>query len=343
MKIDLNARGHTVEHIATLLALGNSDYRSVLPFNSALPTGQLMALANDTAFDGANVNVALTERIMGAVDRGLAATLTSLVPDVPSPDRFNYLSFNEAGQYADVSGVKQQKNRTGEFAKVEVTGTDTDARLFNKGLQILIPNSEGGNNSMIQERYAAFLVALLDRAEIIEVINALDAASSAYATKTWSSGTSVTPDADLAGLVVNSGDLRGVDANRVAIGSGDWLLRLGACQRNANPGVSTAALMTPEQVAAMLDIDTITRVKARKGTLAATAKSKVLSGAAYAYQASPTAVKEDGSNILRFVGTEGTQVVTENIVSSDCTRIVVKRKSNIITVNSVGVVKLTIN
>jgi hypothetical protein len=333
-----------VQQVAGLLALGN-DWATILPENTAAPKGKLMAFGNDSQFEGTNINTALTEKVFGFRDKeDIAGILDRIAPPVPSPFKFNYMAYTEATQFADLSANDGDlKPRGGEFGLVKFTGTNTDARLYHKGLQIVIDDSEGGNNAAVQERYASWLKQIIMRAELIRSIAALDtAAGNAVATKTWSSGTTVTPDVDIATLADLSGTARGIDANRILIGSGDWLLRFGACQRNANPGVSGAALMSPAQMAALLGLDDIIVTKVRKQT-AENTKAKVATGYVYAYYAEGTAVAEDASNLKRFVDMTGPQVIVERLGSRLATRIAVFHQSNILATNSVGVKRYAIN
>ena len=309
-------------------------------------SGRIYSLANDSAFAGATPDTAMTEFVAGMSDpENLLETLGRIVPNVPSPLRFNYLKYNEIGQYTDMSGgdtnstLQTNRPRGGEFANMKFDGVNTHDRLYNRGLQITIDDDEGGNDPAVQQRYTQWLWNIVYRAEIIFALNLINANAASQGTITWQTGTTATPDTDMATLVNKSGDLRGLDANKVILGSGDWLYRMGACQRNISPGVSNAALLTPEQVASVLGIDDIVRVKTRKQTAPA-AKAKLLTGTVYAYMTSQVAVKEDPSNIKRFVGMEGDQVYVEKLIKR--TRIAVSIYSNTAITNSLGIAAYTI-
>ncbi len=334
-----------------LLGLDNdaTDFFKSGTANSA--SGSIMALANDSTFSGANINVALTERIFGITDpTNLEQLINNIVPAVPVADsvskKFNFLSYTEKGQFTDYSvGDRDLRPRDGEFALVKFDGTDTDSRLYNKGLQIIIDDDAGGEDPIVQERYALFLRNLILRAELVRAVKVIDdnattaTAIGSSGTVTWSSGTSATPDTDLANLINASGNARGVDANRVLIGQGDWLNRMGACQRSTNLGVAQTAMWTPEQVASALGLDSLVRTKLRKQTATST-KAQVVTGYAYAYLASDNAVKEDPSNVKRFVGSSGLQVYTERLIKR--TRIAVSHYSNIVCTNTLGISKIVI-
>jgi hypothetical protein len=129
----------------------------------------------------------------------------------------------------------------------------------------------------------------------------LEANDTAVASENWGpAATKPDPDGSFANIINLGGDARGIDSNVILCGGGAWVKRFMSMGLDTNSGRYGARSLSPDQLAAMLQLDKFLVSKFRYQS-SATAKTKIVADKVYAYYAKPGASKDDPSNVKRFV------------------------------------------
>lgn len=325
----------------------NDQSKLFTPFNGStggILHGSIMA-ANDTNFDAQHLSEPLSDYIVGAPDdEGLLAALEAVAPSIPVGRSFTYRTHNTSDQYqTDSADDADIREIGGNFANAGSNkSTQVDGRTDNKGLIMVLDNDQGGEDPAVQQRAVSNLRNRLLRSDLRRALVGLDANDTNDA-KTWASGTTATPDLDVAVANDTGGDARGVDGNLVVWGKSAWIKRQIGTMNNVSPGMAGLANLSPAQAAAMGGCERGVVLPFRYQSATAT-KTKVLGDAVFIYHAKQGAMPDDPSNIKRFVtNTSGGMFRVYIISELKRTLVVVEHYSRVVITSTLGIRKLTIS
>ncbi len=314
-----------------------------LQIDDGLQAPGLVCAANESRFDAAHLSEPLTAFTVGWRDpENLRALLDFLAPPVRVSRRFEFRRADNAEAF--LSESDDVRSIGSAFKRVEYSGESVNAKTLNKGLTIRVDHDEEVGDDW-QERYTQLLMQRLLRNEVRRAIAALDSQdSSVDKTWTWNSSTNPTPnpDADLRAALAAAAATTGVRPNRVVFGEGAWDLRSNAYYAQQGAGAFHAAGLTPDDLARKVFVEGVRVVGARYA--AAGTKSLVLGNHVYAYYAQDGALKDEPSNIKRFVtpaGGSDFRVYVES--SSKFTDITVEHYSSIVITSPLGIRRLAVS
>lgn len=298
--------------------------------------------ANDANFDETHLSQPLTEYIVSVADpEDLGALLERLAPSVPVGRAFTYRTHTSLEEFqTDDTNDGDIREIGGDFAMVRRTGAQADGRTDNKGLTMVLDNDQGGEIPEVQQRAVANLRQRLFRSELKRLITLLDANDVAESSVNWGpANTSADPDADILGMLENSGDARGIDSNIVLFG-GTWTRRVQSLRRPSSAGAFGTGNFTLDQLADYYGVDRVERLRTRHQSTSS-AKAKILANDVYCYYARPGMTVNDPSNIKRFVTpTPGgpVRVYVEQRLKK--TLVTVEHYSRMVCTSSLGIRKL---
>ncbi|MCL1921987.1 MAG: hypothetical protein FWG50_13105 [Kiritimatiellaeota bacterium] len=311
---------------------------------SALKPGQV-ALANESAFNNAFLSQPLTAYASGqGIAEDLQALLDYLAPQVTTARRFEYEVANDAANLAAEADDSDIRALGGVFKTITYNGQIVQSKTYSKGLTRRFDRDQLEDGSLTREEIVAFLKRRLLVGEIIRA-TALIRANTTEAAKTWSaavSGAWADPDADvmaaLAAISKNS------PPNRLVYGRQTWARRFAAL-RSGDPGKAATALMAPDQLAALLNVESIRSSQEVYFSDAGTSNGIINPKHIYGFNGITGATRFDPSNLKRFVShADGTPFqVFEQEVSSHVIDITVSHYSNIVCPDASGLLWLTIN
>ena len=313
---------------------------SIAPDDGHQQSGVICA-ANENRFEAAQLSEPLTAFTVGWRDpEDLRGLLDFLAPSVRVGRRFEFKRADNAEAF--LSETDDVRAIGSAFKRVDYIGESVNAKTFNKGLTIRIDHDEEVGDDW-QERYVQLLVQRLLRNEIRRAITALDSQDvSDTKTWTWTSGTYPNPDSDLRTALAAAASLCGVRPNRVVFGESAWDLRSTAYYMQATAGAFQAAGQTPDDLAKRIFVDGV-RVMSSRYTNGTT-RDLVLGNNVYAYFAQDGVMKDDPSNIKRFVtpaGGSDFRVYVET--NSKFTDITVEHYSAIVITSTLGIRKLAVS
>jgi len=314
----------------------------MLPIDNGGQAPGVVCAANESRFKSTFFSEPLTAFAVGWKDPSdLDALLEFLAPRVPTGRRFEFKKAVNAEHF--VSETDDIRAIGSAFKRVDFTGTTVNEKTYNKGLTIRVDHDdEVGDNW--QESYVQLLLQRLMRNEVRRAIAALDTADTNVA-KTWtydeSTNKTPNPDLDVRDSLVLAANATGVRPNRIAFGEGAWDLRARAYEPQNNSGANLRANLTPEEVARFLGVDAVQLVSARYQS-SSSAKSKILGDQVYMFYALAGAMKDEPSNIKRFVtpadGGDFRVYVEEEAKWTDIT---VEHYSNVVITSDAGVRRIT--
>ena len=300
--------------------------------------GEILA-ANDANFDATFLSEPLQEYLVGQEDaEDLASVLENLAPSVPVGRAFSYRVAETTQQFqSDSADDADIREINGEFKQVRNTGTQVDARTDNKGLTMVLDEDQGGDDPAVQQRAVVNLRNRLLRSEIRRVITVADANDTAASSVNWgASATTADPDKDILDLLEASGDARGLDSN-VLIFGGTFTRRLTALRSKAFAGAFATGSLNLQELAEYFNVERVVNLRTRFQS-SATAKTKVLTNDVYAWYARRGAMKDDPSNIKRFVTGSDLKVYVEKRLKR--TFVTVEHYSRILCTSTLGIAKL---
>ena len=262
---------------------------------NANPCGVICA-ANESRFTSAHYSEPLTGYTVGWKDpENLDALLQSLFPEIPSGRRFEFKSANNADEWQSESDDSRAIGAA--FKRVDRRGSTVLGKTENRGLTVRVDHDEIDDiEGDWRERYVQWLLRRLTRNRLRRGIALIDAAA-VNANRTW---TGANPDGLLRASLKLGADATGIRPNIVVFGESAWDLRLDVYEPANTPYAARAASMTPEDLARKLMVDRVEVVKARYQSTA-TAKASIVGNAVYAYFAEQGQMKDDPSNVKRFV------------------------------------------
>lgn len=254
--------------------------------------------ANASLMDQAYFNEPLTNYAVGfRDDLDVDASLEFYAPMCQTPRRFSYAVWDNAEEF--LSSDDDERPIGCDFKNLEYTSSKVEAKTANRGLQIYLDMDELDGMPNWEEIYTAKLLRRLKRNSLRRAVNLL-AGTATNVPLTWSAVAGKDPDQDILGELVTASDLIGIRPNRVGFGDTSWTKRLLAHRFQANAGGFASAALTPEQLAAFLQVDGVEVTKSRY-TSSATARTQVLSNLALIFLAEGGMSVDDPSNIKRFV------------------------------------------
>lgn len=320
------------------------DTNSILPlFQYPVDTGNghshgTIVASNDSRFTAGNASVELTQFSQGLVDTAnLEAELNVVAPAVMTGRRFTWRKHDDAADFQTESDDVRAIGAS--FKQVKSTGTEEDARTLNKGLTVILDNDEmiAGD----EERWAGRLTRRLFRNELVRAYAGIIGSVAASAL-VWNGKSN--PDGDAATQLLEGGTERGLASNVVVYGGAAWLYRFLAYSGAERTNGGAKATLTPEQLAMLLQVDTVLVSKAYKQS-SSTAKAAVLGGYMLSFQAQQNASTDDPSNIKRFVSpVEGGGKLRVYVERKDkTTAVTVEHYSKIVITSTKGIRVATIS
>lgn len=307
-----------------------------LPDSHDLVPGAIAA-SNESRFTASHLSEPLTAFAVGWTDpAGLRDLLDFIAPPVPVARRFEFRKADNAEAF--LSETDDIRAIGSSFKRVEYTGTSVNEKTLNKGLTVRVDHDEGIGDDWA-ERYVQMLLQRLLRNEIRRAMAVLDAAATS-ANKTWAD--TQNPDADIREALVAAADASGIRPNRLLFGEGAWDLRASSFYSQTTAGAFHAAGLTPEEAARKFFVDGIRVVSARYQNGAS--KAGIVGDAVYAYYAQDGVMKDEPSNLKRFVtpadGGPFRVFLDEHAKYTD---ISVEHYSNVVATSTLGVRKLAVS
>lgn len=298
--------------------------------------------ANDANLEGFHLSQPLTEFATGAPDvNGLQAFLDMIAPPVPTGMRFSYQVHTEAEERVADSITTIQRPIGGEFPVLRLTGSEANGRLYNLGLTTFVDHDQGGMNQQVQQHHVLNLTNRILRAQVVNAMGLIDAASTDAGSTNWGSSTS-NPDKDLRTDLRTAKLARGTRSSLVLIGDAAWQYRQDAYEQPARTNSGTKAGYTPEQLASALRVRQVVIGEETKRS-SATALTDIVGSATYNFHVDPVATQNDMSNVKQFTmltGAGAMEVFIEFLTKR--VKITVSKYANTIITSSVGIRKRTV-
>lgn len=308
------------------------------PADTGAQTPGTISAANEARFTAGNYSEALTAYTAGWRDgENLRALLDFIAPPVPVARRFEFKkALNSEAFLSETDDVRAVG---APFKRVEYGGETVNEKTLNKGLTVRVDHDDALGDDW-QERHVGRLMQRLLRNEIRRALAALAAVATSEDV-TWDA--SANPDADLRLALSLGTDAGGVRPNRLLFGEGAWDLRAAAYEAQTAPAAGRAAGLLPEELARKLFVDGARVVSARYQETA-TAKAAVLGNTVYLYRAQDGLMKDEPSNIKRFVTpAEGGLFRVYVEPSAKFTDLTVEHYSNVVITSSLGVRALAVS
>lgn len=253
---------------------------------------------NASLIDQAYFSEGLTNYAVGfREDPEVDASLEFYAPMVPVARKFSYAVWDNAEEF--LADDSDERPIGGDFKQVEYTSTKVDAKTANRGLQICVDLDEIGGIPNWEEMYTNKLLRRIKRNSLKRAV-ALISGTATNTAKTWDTTAAKDPDQDVISELVTAGDLTGIRPNRIGYGDTSWSKRLLSHRAQATAGGFASAGMTPEQVAAFMQVDEVQVTKSRY-TASSTARTQIVANLVLMFLAQSGQDTEDPSNIKRFV------------------------------------------
>lgn len=312
------------------------------PGSGLLSPGMIYA-ANDSRFTSSQYNMPLTAYSVGWQDpSGVSALLDSLFPVVEVPMRFSFKKADNGEAF--LSETDDVRAIGSGFKRAEYSGTETESRCYNKGLTVRLDNDEYPADGNWDERFTNWLLQRLARNELRRGMTILDAAAGAAIAKTWNATSN--PDGDVRSALRAAKADGGLRPNVMAWGGAAWDARVNAYEANTtNAAYAVLAAKTPEEVRARLMCDRIAVSESVYTTAAgaAAAKNEIIGLSIYLYYAQQGLMKDDASNLKRFVyPTPAGRYRVYVDQKAKWREITVEHYSNIVATSTLGVRKMAI-
>lgn len=295
-----------------------------------------ICMANESRFNATHYSEPLTAFTVGWQDpENLSALLNFIAPAVTVGRRFEFKKAINAEAF--LSETDDLRATGAGFKRVEYGGESVNEKTLNKGLTIRIDNDDVVGDDW-QERYTQMLLQRLYRNEMRRAISLIDSVAS-NTDRIWNS--SANPDSHLRTALVSATNATGVRPNRILFGEGAWDLRASSYEVQDNAVSMRAAGMSPDELAAKLFVDGVRIVRARYQA-SASSKTAVLGNLVYTYYAEDGQMKDEPSNIKRFVTPADGGLYRVYIEPrTKYTDLTVEHYSNIVITSDVGIGKIT--
>jgi hypothetical protein len=304
------------------------------------PRHDLIALANAASFANTFFSQPLTTYAVGFRDpNNLEAELDYLFPPVQVGRRFEFKKATAADDFmVETDDVREPG---ADFKAVKVNGTIVQSKTLNKGLVTFVDSDEVEDLEMALQQRTGMLLRRIQRNELKRGV-AVYLAAATNANKTWDS--KADPDVDMLTMLDTAGDALGFNPNRLYVGAAAWSKRIQSLRSQDTAGSFASSSMTPEQVAAFLNVDRAFVSRARYATTA-TAKAALMGSYVLAFYAEDGLSQEDPSHGKRFwtpVEGGGKYRVYRQTVSEKLTKVAVEHYSNVVATSTTGLRMLTI-
>jgi len=304
------------------------------------PRHDLIALANAASFANTFYSQPLTTYAVGFRDpSNIEAELDYLFPPVQVGRRFEFKKAAAADDFmVETDDVREPG---AEFKAVKVAGTVVQSKTLNKGLVTFVDSDEVEDLEMALQQRTGMLLRRIQRNELKRGV-AVYLAAATNASKTWDS--KADPDVDMLTMLDDAGDTLGFNPNRLYVGAAAWSKRIQSLRSQQTAGSFASSSLTPEMVAAFLNVDRLFVSRARYQSTAA-AKAQLLGSYVLAFYAEDGLSQEDPSHGKRFwspVEGGGKYRVYRQTVSEKLTKIAVEHYSNVVATSTTGLRKLTI-
>ena len=309
--------GRFVEAAKPAVTLANEGERlgGVLPEARQASIGRIYSLSNsagvlvnDSYSADAWFSAPLTTYAVDYKDPTIDGALEALLPQVNAPGRlFQYSIFENPLEFQvdtdDARGLNE------DFKLIVHYGGKTTGEVLNRGLAMYVDLDSTAQEPMWAEKRTGKILRRLKRSELLRGINTLVSAAGAAvklnAARTaleagntvWN--TSADPDADIKQALTIYADTLGFKPNRLFYDAVAWDNRFVALRGNDNAAKFSTAAYTPEQLAPVLGVASITVGESRYQT-SKTAKSRMAPGAVIAFYGDDQPSVEDASVVKRF-------------------------------------------
>lgn len=301
------------------------------------PAGQIQ-LANEQRFEHGSFSEPLTAFAMGWHDsEPLVSLLDYIAPAVPVSRRFEFRRADSSESF--LTEVDDIRAEGAAFKRVAYSGDSICAKTLNKGLTVRVDHDEIASDDW-QERTVQKLLARLYRNELGRAVTALVDVCGEAKSVQWSKiEEGVGPDAEILKAIFEQGQLDGVESKRALFGRGAWQLRHQYYANQDRAGAFAGLLLSPEQLATHLGLDSVRLAKERLVGSENTAYCNQV----FLFNAERYVDKDDASNLKRFVTptAEGNfRVFMET--TAKYTDISVEHYSQIINTSNLGACRLAV-
>ena len=309
----------------------------ILPLDDGLQRPGIICAANESRFSAVFFSEPLTAFTVGWKDpENLKALLDFIAPAVMVGRRFEFKK--ALNSEAFLSETDDVRAIGAAFKRVEYAGESVNEKTLNKGLTIRVDHDEEVGEDW-QERFVQLLLQRLYRNEVRRAITALDSADTNQ-NKVWDSTSN--PDADVRSALSTATSASGVRPNRVLYGESAWDLRADAYDAQNNAGAYRSAGLTPDELARKLFIDG-SRVVSARYQATTSSKNAVLGNQVFMYYALEGQMKDEPSNIKRFVTPSDNGGAFRVFIQehSKFTDLTVEHYSNVVITSDLAIRKIT--
>lgn len=187
---------------------------------------------------------ALTDYAAEYTASGVLEELNFIAPPVPIGSRkFEYKKMGVGDFWTDVTDYERERH--GDFARVEQNCEIVLANAANRGLEIAIDKAEIIEGT--KEKAVRRLIKMLTINELFRAYSLAKKISVSASSKKWSDAASK-PDADLRSLAESVGTTCGVRANKIVISSAAWGIRMDRYED------LPSSVLSPQQVADKINV-----------------------------------------------------------------------------------------
>ena len=309
------------------------------PPNGHLEFGKVYAVANESRFGATYLSEPLTAYAVGWTDPDdLQGLLDFIAPALPVSRRFEFKQGENAEYF--LSEVDDARAIGAAFKRVDYSGSTVQAKTLNKGLTTRVDHDNVLTDGW-QQRKVQMLLQRLRRNEVRRAVTALVAACTNSAV-TW--GADSQPDADIRNMLKAGADASGMRPNRLLFNDAAWDLRSDRYETQNNAGAYRRAAMTPEQLAASLQVSSV-RVSEARYQATVTAKQKIVTPlTVFGFYGQNVIDEEDPSTLKRFyTPTDAGMYRVYEREYEKYTDITVEHYSNVVATSTLGARRLTVS
>lgn len=262
-----------------------------------------VCLANDSLISQATFIQEVTTGGIGYADpnRNLLAGLRDyLAPRRSGGRNIQVTQYDETEPFEIVDYKKVKREPQAEFAAIKQRTSTKVARVIpNRGLSVKLDKDQLKEKPNWQQMHTNWLIDLLLRASILEILALYTASALADA---WVWDVNANPDLDVRNTNINAlAPVTGFYANRGLMGDAATLQRQVAYESQNNAGAyARASMMTDEQIATAMGLDRL-RTNAERYQSATGTKQTFLGKRLLLYTAVDQESPEDTSNVVRHV------------------------------------------
>lgn len=310
---------------------------------SELQPGNIYALPNDSRFEAGNLSVPLTAYATGWRDPyNYLEMLEWVAPAVQvGGNLFEFKKTKNNEMYVTETEASVRRAIGADFGEVEYTGEKARERVYNKGLRAVIDEDDetfDGQDRQIVSR----LMDRLVRIDLRAAIGVLGTAASAAIEKTWNG--SANPKKDLRDAARLAKNETGMRPNKLLFGGPAYDLWQDSYESQETAGAFASAGRTPDEIARGLNLAGGGRVSEEVYQSSNTAKAEIVGNYIFMFFAESGLMKDDPSNIKRFVrNTKGGGAFAVYVEKKPKrTFITVEHYSNIVATATVGLRRLLV-